>query len=125
MMRRLLLVVLAISLVGIWTGSAAAGGVYSIRQQYNLDKAAEGFAVTQKGEPSNPRVFSDALIGRPLGLATTIVGTTLFIATLPFSIPSRSVRVAGRGLVKRPAGWTFKRGLGQNDPRFDEKGIFK
>jgi hypothetical protein len=70
-------------------------------------------------------VAADAVIGRPLGLATTIAGTGVFLVTLPFSATSQSVDTAAWGLVGRPGGWTFVRPLGKGDPRFEEKGIFK
>jgi hypothetical protein len=67
-----------------------------------------------KPQPPNSNVMAaDALIGRPLGLGMTVLGTGAFVATLPFSICSGSVRQAARGLVREPAWWTFKRPLGQ------------
>lgn len=56
---------------------------------------------------------ADALVGRPVGLGATILGTGTFIATLPFSACARSVKDAARGLIKEPAAWTFKRPLGE------------
>ena len=56
---------------------------------------------------------ADALIGRPLGLGATILGTGAFVATLPFTVCSGSVRDAARGMIKEPGAWTFTRPLGE------------
>ena len=82
--------------------------------------AAADYLETEKREqPDTNVMFADAVIGRPLGLAATILGTTAFVATVHFSAPSRSVRDAARGLVVEPAQWTFKRPLGQKkDPGY-------
>jgi len=57
----------------------------------------------------------DLVIIRPLGLATTIVGTALTIVALPFTIPSGSVRESAQAMIVKPAEYTFKRPLGQFD----------
>lgn len=125
-MTRLLLVVISILiLAGTWGSLAAAGEPYSLRKAYNLDKAERGFIEPPKAEPSASVVAFDAILGRPAGLATTIIGTGVFVATLPFSAPSQSVDTAAWGLVGRPGGWTFVRPMGRSDPRFEEDSIFK
>jgi hypothetical protein len=79
----------------------------------NVSMAAE-IGSPAKTQPPNSNVMAaDALIGRPLGLGMTVLGTGAFIATLPISICSGSVKQAARGLVREPAWWTFKRPLGQ------------
>ena len=82
--------------------------------------AAADYLQTERRQPPNTNIMAaDALIGRPLGLGATVLGTTAFVATLPCTIPSCSVRDAARGLVVEPARWTFKRPLGQRkDPGF-------
>jgi hypothetical protein len=125
MARPLLVVILTIILVGTWGSLALArDNTYSISNAYNLDRAERGFAIPSKVEPSASVVAADAVIGRPVGLATTIAGTGVFILTLPFSLPSRSVDTASWGLVGRPGGWTFVRPLGRNAPEFEEKSVF-
>ena len=125
MPRPLLAIILALILVGTWGSIAAAGEAYSLTKAYNMDKAERGFADPPKREPSASAVAVDAVIGRPLGLATTIAGTGVFIATLPFSVPSRSVDTAAWGLVGRPGGWTFVRPLGRGKLEYEEPGIFR
>ena len=61
-------------------------------------------------------MLMDAFLLRPLGLAATVLGTVTFVATLPFSLPSRSVNDAANILVVKPATYTFARPLGQVVP---------
>lgn len=58
----------------------------------------------------------DAFLLRPLGLAATVLGTATFIATLPFSLPTRSADDAAKFLVVKPVEYTFARPLGEVDP---------
>ena len=126
MTRPLLVAILTLFLLGTWGGLSLAGEAYNLRKAYNLDKAEQGFAEPAKREEPNASVVAvDAILGRPLGLATTIGGAGVFVATLPFSLPSKSVDTAAWGLVGRPGGWTFVRPLGRSEPRFEEKSIFK
>jgi len=122
----MLRVILTIILVGTWGSLALArDNTYSISQAYNLDKAERGFAIPSKVEPSASVVTADAVIGRPLGLATTIAGTGVFLVTLPFSLTSQSTSEAAWGLVGRPAGWTFVRPMGRGEPVYEERGVFE
>ncbi len=57
-------------------------------------------------------MVADGLIARPLGIASTIIGTGLFIVTLPFSLIGGNVDEAGQVLVQEPASYTFGRCLG-------------
>jgi hypothetical protein len=63
-------------------------------------------------KPSAEQMIVDGLIYRPLSLAGTIIGTGLFIVTLPFSLMGDNVDVAAERLVKDPASATFDRCLG-------------
>ena len=120
MKRKVLLVILVVSLVCVWGGAATAGQI-----GYSMRSMDTGFGIKPQTAPPNSSVVAaDAIIGRPLGLATTIAGTGVFILTLPFSLPSHSVDTAGWGLVGRPGGWTFVRPLGRNAPEFEEKSVF-
>ncbi len=62
-------------------------------------------------------IVADGLIARPLGLAATAIGAAVFIATLPFSLPSGNAEEVGRVLVRDPAVYTFQRCLGCFKPR--------
>jgi hypothetical protein len=125
MTRILLVAALTIMLVGAWGSIAAAREAYSLSKAYNMDKAEQGFVEPPKGEPSASVVAADAVLGRTLGLATTIVGTGVFIITLPMSVPSGSVDSAAWGLIGRPGGWTFDRPLGRGKPEYEERSIFR
>ena len=69
-------------------------------------------------EPPNPAgaMLLDGFLLRPLGLAATVLGTAAFIATLPFSLPTRSADAAAEVLVVKPAKYTFARPLGEVEP---------
>lgn len=118
MKSKILVVLLSLSLMVAWCSAASAGVL-----GYSMDRADRGFAPKAE-DPSAAKVVSDGLIARPLGLATTIAGTGLFIVTLPFSIPSGSVREAAHGMIGKPGGWTFVKPLGRPDERFMEHRIF-
>lgn len=118
--RKVLLVILAGSLVCAWGGVSAAGQI-----GYSMRSAEKGFAPKpEPGVPSSSVMFVDAIIARPLGLAATIVGPPLFVVTLPFTLPSETSGDAAWGLMGRPAGWTFMRPLGRGAPVYQEKGVF-
>jgi hypothetical protein len=118
---RVPMAILIIVLASTW-GSIGAHAGPSL--PYRLDKAEQGFWDPAEAKPTAARAASDALIGRPLGLAATVAGAGVFVATLPFTIPSRSVRLAGWELVGRQGGWTFNRPLGTSAPQYERVGIF-
>ena len=60
-------------------------------------------------------MYADGLIARPLGLVASVLGAVVFVVTLPFTLPSKSVDSAAKELVAVPAQYTFKRPLGQFD----------
>lgn len=51
----------------------------------------------------------DLFIARPMGVAAGIVGTVLFIASLPFTVPTGSVDKAAKMLISEPFSFSFKR----------------
>jgi hypothetical protein len=108
---------LALLTVGLWGDATSAQGL-------EVNIKTRGFRKSGYQEPSSAVVFADAVIGRPLGVAATAVGTATFVATLPFTVGPKGVRTAARALVVKPAGWTFVRPLGGSDPRFKDEGVF-
>ena len=66
-------------------------------------------------EPSGASMALDAIVIRPLGLAATIIGSALYVVSLPFSALGGNAKEAGEVLVGKPARFTFKRPLGKND----------
>jgi len=121
----LLAVIMTFILVGSWGSIGLAGEAYSLSKAYNMDKAERGFKEPPKKDPSASVVMLDAVLARPLGLATTVAGTGVFVLTLPFSAPSRSVDTAAWGLIGRPGGWTFDRPMGRSNPEYEEPSVFK
>lgn len=74
---------------------------------------AEDYADTPKeASPSAEAMMFDGLILRPLHLAGTIIGTGIFVVTLPFSLLGGNVEQAGETLVVEPAAATFTNCLG-------------
>lgn len=121
MKNKVLLVILVMSLVCAWGAVGTAGQI-----GYSMRGSEKGFAFKPNPDPPSSTVVAvDAIIGRPLGLATTIAGAAVFLVTLPASIPSDSTSEAAWGLVGRPAGWTFVRPLGRRQPVYEEPGVFQ
>ncbi len=66
------------------------------------------------GEPgSGEAMVADALVARPIGLLTTVIGSTIYVVSLPFSILGGNEKNAREKLVNEPASYTFKRPLGE------------
>jgi ABC-type sulfate transport system permease component len=63
-------------------------------------------------EPSAGAMIADTALARPLGIATTIVGSALFIVSIPFSALGGNVKTAYTKLIKDPFIFSFKRPLG-------------
>ncbi len=62
----------------------------------------------------------DVLVVRPVSLAATVIGTAVFIVSLPFSIPSSSVGSTARTLVSDPFNYTFTRPIGNFSESWDQ-----
>jgi hypothetical protein len=67
----------------------------------------------QTAPPSGAAMFVDGLVIRPLGAVATLLGSAVFIVTLPFSALGGNVGQAKQALIDEPAIMTFKRPLGQ------------
>ena len=78
--------------------------------QYNSYAAPE---IRQLHEsPSFFAMTGDLLVARPLMLAVTAIGMTVFIVSSPFSALGGNISQAAKTLVKQPANYTFTRCLG-------------
>lgn len=60
-------------------------------------------------------VVLDVALIRPVGIVSVVVGTALFILSLPVSIPSGSVGTVANSLVKDSFEYTFIRPVGNFD----------
>ena len=56
---------------------------------------------------------ADLLVIRPLGIVASVVGTAVFIVSIPFSALGGNTKIACQKLVQDPARFTFKRPLGE------------
>lgn len=75
-------------------------------------------AAAEPREPSPDEVAADLLFVRPVALSSIIVGSAIYIITLPFTIPTGNFSLAGRKLVVEPVKYTFSKPLGQLDTGF-------
>jgi len=57
----------------------------------------------------------DLLIARPLGVAAGIVGTAIFIVSLPFTIPTGGVADAADMFITKPFQFSFTREFPDGD----------
>lgn len=62
--------------------------------------------------PSAAAMGVDVLLIRPVSLVATVLGTGLFVVSLPFSLLGGNVDAAASQLVAAPASYTFLRPLG-------------
>lgn len=63
-------------------------------------------------EPSAGAMVADAVVARPILLAATILGTALYVVTLPFTLAGGNAGGAAKALIVGPGESTFVRCLG-------------
>ncbi len=80
--------------------------------QENSGPPPTGAPANNAYTPPTGAVIGDFLFVRPFGVVATAVGVVLMVASLPFSVPSRSVGVVAETLVADPFMFTFARPLG-------------
>jgi hypothetical protein len=71
-----------------------------------------GHAQTIEEEPTALAMTGDALFARPALFAITVVGSVVYVVSLPFSLLGGNAAEAGETLVMGPAKATFVRCLG-------------
>jgi hypothetical protein len=59
------------------------------------------------------RMAADALVVRPVGLVATVLGSVVYVISLPFSYFGGNHQQAYEALVQDPAQHTFQRPLGE------------
>jgi len=79
----------------------------------SLVHAAEDAYTPRSDDVSAEAIVADGLLLRPGGAIAILLGTAVFVITLPFSIPTKSVEKAAQKLVVDPVRYTFVRPLGQ------------
>ena len=78
---------------------------------FSTSALAESKAVNNN--VSAEAMAADFFVVRPLGIAASVVGTAVFIVSLPFSALGGNTKIACQKLVKDPVKFTFKRPLGE------------
>jgi hypothetical protein len=80
------------------------------------------FATTRPAAASydDLAMATDALVGRPACFVATVVGSALFVISLPFAAMSHSVDRSAHMFVVVPARATFTRPLGDMEALMDE-----
>lgn len=71
--------------------------------------------VVDNDDPNDPSAIAmgaDLVVGRPMLLVATALGTAIWIVALPFSAVGGNVKASGEKLVVWPARNTFARCLG-------------
>jgi len=63
-------------------------------------------------EDKAPAMIGDLVFARPIGFIGTVLGTGVFVVTLPFTLLGGNVGEAANFLVIKPAKFTFVRPLG-------------
>lgn len=96
-MKRKIITIVCVAIVGLNSAMPALAYTKSNTTYYASDPTA---------------VAADALLGRPLCLVATVLGSVVFVVSLPVAATSHSVKPAARALVLTPAWATFKRPLG-------------
>ena len=66
----------------------------------------------RENERSGGKMAADALLLRPTGFLATILGSAVFIVSLPLSLLGKNHEEAFDEMVKKPAEYTFARPLG-------------
>ncbi len=75
--------------------------------------------VLASGNSDPASVVVDVVIARPLTFAMSILGSALFVVSLPVSVPSGSVKKTAQTLVVGPFNDTFGRPVGDLDDFMD------
>ena len=79
-----------------------------------------GAGATPCSAADDVEIATDALIVRPACLVATVLGSALFVVSLPFAAISKSVKKSAHAFVVRPARATFKRSLGDMEALNDD-----
>jgi hypothetical protein len=69
-------------------------------------------------DPTPDDVVADLIFVRPVAFSAIIVGSAIYLVSLPFTIPTGNFGLAGRKLVVVPWKYTFSKPLGELDTPF-------
>ncbi|UCD89166.1 MAG: hypothetical protein JSW04_12130 [Desulfobacterales bacterium] len=93
--KRPIIFVLVVALIFVPFGTSALAETYTNNE--DIDAGA---------------MAADILFARPIGLLSVVVGSALFIVSLPFSALGGNVNDASQKLIMDPVNFTFNRPLG-------------
>jgi hypothetical protein len=79
--------------------------------------AAYDQSAMEETEPSTAAVVGDLVLVRPVGVVSMVVGSALFVGTLPFSVwgGKKDIGRTADKLVVEPTLFTFDRPVGEFD----------
>jgi hypothetical protein len=86
--------------------------IFVVSAMFMLVLPLHSQAAEIKETPSAAAMVFDGIIVRPITLVATVIGTALWIVTLPFSALGGNAGDAAETLVLEPAAATFLRCLG-------------
>ncbi len=92
---------------------AAALVILPIASTYAAATTDTATTTEQATSPSLGSVAADLVAVRPLGIASTALGLVGYVISLPFSIPGGNSGKVWEKIVVDPAGYTFKRPIGE------------
>lgn len=90
----------------VFTANVYAGGT-----SYRYHGSYHGYYFAESG--SAEAMVADVIVARPVGLVATVVGSAVYVVSLPFSLLGGNEKQAREKLVKEPTAFTFKRPLGE------------
>lgn len=85
--------------------------VYAGDASYKYHSSHHGYHFAESG--SAEAMVADVIVARPIGLVATVVGSAVYVVSLPFSLLGGNEKQAREKLVKEPTAFTFKRPLGE------------
>lgn len=103
LLKRALILVI-VSMLGAPVSLSASGSAH-VHYRYH------GYGFAESG--SAEAMVADVVIARPVGLVATVVGSAIYVVSLPFSLLGGNEKQAREKLVKDPSSFTFKRPLGE------------
>lgn len=100
--------------------AVALASMMSVSMAASATDVIENGSGTVNNRPSVWAMGIDAGLVRPVGVAATVIGVGLFVATLPFSLLGGNVKESANTLVGAPAKMTFWRCLGCTEGQDNE-----
>lgn len=72
------------------------------------------YALDQQQEATAEQMAADAIVVRPVGIVATVLGSVVYVVSMPFSYFGGNHQQAYEELVDDPAEHTFRRPLGRD-----------